>query len=381
MKHHFTAASRFAALSRTAAIAVLAIVVLAGCAKSGSPENETAAESAETAPGSGWYYFSDSGIHAAKSPSDIPARTFVPWTEAVRVSDAAVIDGTPTFLINHLGLMTGASESESSALHTDTALFPGMTAAGIYQTGTGTGIRVYRNSFFADNAAKADPAAGAVCLAGFDTASGTFPVLLTASDLGLSGNAQCVALDRIGSMWYASFKYEKDGKVEFEYLEFASFPARSTDTGSVDLSGIRKISAETYRTSVSPFSYEDAPDPLKSALTRLPAETAFNLKVYSRAAPSAQTYVRAGEGTPVDGSAFVSDERTAVLFADGTVYFSPNNTPDANQVFHLPALSRGYVYTNFILSGTKLVAAWEEQRFYETGRAGLLEITLPDTLY
>lgn len=381
MNHHNTAASLFLAPSRMAAIAFLSLLVLAGCAKSGPSGADSADVQAETAPGSGWYYFSDSGIHAAKSPSDIPARAFVPWTEAVRVSDAAVIDGTPTFLINHLGLMTGASEDTASALHTDSALFPAMTAAGVYHTERGTGIRVYRNSFFSETGGKTPPSGNAVCLAGFDGDTGTFPVLLRAADLGLPENAQCVALDRIGSMWYASFKYEAQGKVEFAYLEFSSFPKKNAETGAYDLSGIRQISAEGYRTSVSPFPYADAPDQLKSALSRLPPDTAFSLRVYSRAAASSQTYVRSGAGTPVDGSAFVSDERTAVLFADGTVYFSPNNAPADNQVFHLPALSRGYVYTNFILSGAKLVAAWEEQRFYETGRAGLLEITLPDTLY
>lgn len=51
------------------------------------------------------------------------------------------------------------------------------------------------------------------------------------------------------------------------------------------------------------------------------------------------------------------------------------------KAYKLPPLSGGYRYTGFLVSGTVLLAAWEEQRFYETGRAGILEIPLPNEVY
>lgn len=357
------------------------LLLSAGCAQRNS-DNKADAEATDTKTmsesaipqGAGWYYFSDTGIHPAPNPADIPARSFLPWTEAVRVSDAAIVNSVPALLINRLGLMTSGTGTEAPALHTD-SLFAGSTAAGILRTESGTAIRLYRNSFFGDGTASGD----GTFLADYDTATGTIRQSLSARDFALDDAAQCVALDRIGSMWYASFKLEKAGKVDFTYLEFESFPKKSES--SYDLSGIRKISSESYQKSVAPFYWSDAPDQLKSLLANLPETTAFTLKVYSRSARSTQTYLRQGEGTPVDGYAYLSDDTSAVLFADGTFCYSADNSSGKTQTLKLPALSSGYVYTAFVISGKSLLAAWEEQRFFETGRAGLLATALPDTVY
>ena len=90
--------------------------------------------------------------------------------------------------------------------------------------------------------------------------------------------------------------------------------------------------------------------------------------------------MREGTGTPVEGRALVSGHETAAPFADGSFYFRPAKSDAKVAHLQLPALSRGYVYTDFVIAGKKILAAWEEQRFFETGRAGLLEITLPDAV-
>lgn len=365
-------------------IAVFVLVLSAGCAR-----HDTAASQAnqvEVPQGSGWYYFSDTGIHSAVDPSEIPARVFVPWTQAVRVSDAAIVNGTPALLINHLGLMTTTNGTTASALHTDPAFFSSATAGGVYSTGSGTAIRLYRNTFFADDKKADDSAANAsdgsgTFLAAFDPDSGKFAPLLSAEDMGLPAEAQCVALDRIGSMWYASFKSEQNSKVEFTYLEFPALPSKKKSGSQADLSGIRKIPSADYQQSVTPFPFADAPDALKNLLSGIPESTAFNLRVRTETAPSAENYARAGNGNPVDGYAWLAENRAAALFADGTFYLKEGTDAEPCKVLHLPPLSRGYVYTHFIMAGKKMIAAWEEQRFYETGRAGLLEITIPDAVY
>lgn len=372
---------------------LLSLTIITGCtykqnaAASGTHETQTANERSSTEKNSGslWYYFSETGIHPALNPSEIPPRAFVPWTEAVRVADAAIVNKVPSFLINRLGLMTSASGSEGSTLRTD-SLFSSNTAAAIYNTGSKTVIRLYRNSFFSESRTSAgvNPSQD-VCLAAYNTETGSFSISLTATDLGLPVNAQCVALDRIGSMWYATFKHEKDNKVEFSYLEFESFPERKEGSASFDLTDIRKLSQDAYRKSVAPFSFSDAPESLKSILSVLPETTSFSLRVYSPVTRSAQLYVRGNrneeERRSVDGTAFVSDEKTAVLFADGTFYYRKDNSTEKTSILQLPSLSNGYVYTNFILTGKTLLVSWEEQRFFETGRTGLLEITLGDAVY
>ena len=271
--------------------------------------------------------------------------------------------------------MTCGSDNGVPALHTDT-LFSASTAAGIYQTETGTAIRLYRNSFFSESNASGG---SGICMASYDFDSGKFALSMTASDFGLDATSQCVALDRIGSMWYASFKLEKAGKVDFTYIEFESFPKKN-DSSGFDLSGIRKISSEAFQKSVSPFSWKDAPEQLISVLSGLPETMAFSLQVYSPTTRSTQIYTRKGDGTAVDGYAYITDDLAAVLFSDGTFYYSGDNSGGKTQISKLPSLSAGYVYTNFVISGKSLLTSWEEQRFFETGRAGLLVTTLPDAL-
>jgi len=344
----------------------------AGSSDSGSSQ---AADAPSAISGSHWYYFSDSGIHAASSPKEIPARVFRPWTEAVRVADSAVISGEPALLINRLGIMTTGTGTEAPALHREASLFPANTAGGIYRSGDSTLIRLYRSRFFADGKADASLPATA-CLARYD--GGSMTPFLSAPDFGLAASAQCVALDRIGSMWYASFKEESASRVDFTYLEFPSLPDKGNTEG---IAGIKRISNETYQKSVSPFAFTDAPQGLVSLLAGIPADTAFSLRVHSRSGESSQTFIKDGEGTPVQGTAFVSGNGTAALFADGSFYFNPESSGGKITRLKLPTLSRGYVYTDFVLTGKKILAAWEEQRFFETGRAGLLEISIPDEVY
>lgn len=324
-----------------------------------------------------WFYFSENGIHRVSSPSEIPSTPFKPWTEAIRVSDAAIINSSPVLLINHLGIMTSGSAGSPPALHKD-SLFFGNTAAGLYRTDQGTAIRFYRNSFFSESKPKnySSP-----CLALYDSVAGTFSPLLKSEDFGLDDSNQCVALDRIGSRWYASFKSETPNKVIFTYLEFEDFPKLEENSPTFIHSESRKISSETYQESVRPFPLSRAPEQLIELLSAIPESTSVNIKLYSRSTKSIQSYTRKGDTSPVEGSAFVSEDRTAVLFSDGTFLYRPDNSSSNRMILKLPTLSSGYVYTNFVLSGKTLLAAWEEQRFFETGRAGLLENPLPNEVY
>jgi len=356
---------------------LLALIVIAtGCApKKAEPTVTMDPEvtAVQDSSGPAWYWFSDAGIHRAESPATIPGRAFEPWTEAIRVADAAILEGTPSLLINHLGVL--APGSAGTGLHVDSSRFPNHTAAGFYRTESGTAIRFYRNSIFAE-----DTKSG-IALAGYDPASGSLSDLLFAADLGVPGQAQCVALDRVGSMWYAAFKNDQDGKVEFIYLEFPSFPVRNPENGAYDLSAFRKLDTTAYQESVAPFSWGSAPEQLRAMLSSIPTETALSVRIHSRSARAPQVYVREGTGDPLTCRAWVSDDATSALFADGTFYFRADNSTDSVKTMRLPALSRGYSYGEYVLIGKKLVVAWEEQRFYETGRAGLLEIQLPDVLY
>jgi|GEM_PF-1079941 hypothetical protein len=357
-------------------IAALSLVTLSGCRQKRADSSSQDAERPIAAPAGnapGWYYFSEAGVHRVAHPSEIPARAFAPWTEAVRVTDAAAFSGAPALLVNRLGVMTVSSGGEAASFHTDPILFPAATAAGFYLAPDGPSVRFYRNSVFAESRPEAEIRAGPF-LALWDRAAGLFTPLYAAADFGVPDGSQCVALDRIGSMWYASFKSERDGKVEFTYLEFPRFPERA-ETG-VRLADVRRIDADAYQRSVRPFPYESAPEALRTLLARVPESTAISVRVHAPGLVAPETYRRDAEGAePVSGTAWLTGPTRAALFADGTLYVAEGGATEA-RVLRLPPLSAGYRYTEFVLSGRTLIAAWEEQRFFETGRAGLLEVNL-----
>lgn len=359
-------------MKRMLILAVAALFISCGGNTSRQQTEVSAEQPAEASVKTGpqWFYLSENGIHQADNPASIPARTFRPWTEAVRVTDAAIIQGAPVFLINKLGIMAGGAAGSAPALHRD-SLLAAATSGGIYRTDTGAGIRLFRNSIFAEGEG---PGGEQPCMIEWNPSTGSVSPWLSSLDFGLSKEAQMVALDRIGTRWYASFKTVTSSKVDFDYIEFQQFPQK----GAPASAGMRKINQDQYISAITPFSFADAPEQLVSLLEVIPESTGLTVRTYSRSAKAGQTYQRSGEGGSVDASAYVSDDRTAVLFSDGTFYYRPDNTSRKRVILRLPALSSGYVYTSFIITGKSLLASWEEQRFYETGRAGLLETSLPD---
>ncbi|MBN1615859.1 MAG: hypothetical protein JW875_01000 [Spirochaetales bacterium] len=355
------------------AIVVLLFLSFSACSSRSGDKDQTAADTSVTpaieTTRSGWYYLSEQGIHSVSSPAVIPAREFTPWTESPRVSDMAVINGRPSFLINRIGVMSGSANGLQSALHAHPEQFSSVTAAGFIQTNGKTGIRVYTNSFFA---APQGVGPQDVFLLYYAPVSGMVTPWLTVQEMGLDPLNQCVALDQVGSMWYASFKKESNEKITFTYLEFDSFPLAATS---------RKIDADSYRRAVSPFPFSGIPEGIKTLLSSIPESTPLLLSVYSPTRMGVQYWAREGEGAPLEGKAVTYQDQSAVLFPDGTLYLAADGMSQSGKTLRLPRLAEGYIYTYFMISGSKLVAAWEERRFFETGRAGLLEIPLPDGIY
>lgn len=85
--------------------------------------------------------------------------------------------------------------------------------------------------------------------------------------------------------------------------------------------------------------------------------------------------------------AILSQSWSGALFEDGTLFLEGalpgkhilrGGKPVA---IRLPKLPAGFVYSNFVISGTTLYAGWEETSFYKTGRSGFIQVNLDKTLY
>lgn len=347
--------------------AALCILILSSCNNRQSAVPSTPAE-----PSSPWYYFDEDSVRSALDPAAIPFPGFQAWTEARRAASVGFMEGTPVLLVNKLGLIYPDSEN-GVRLVGDKTMFRERTSGSLHAWNGEVAVRLYRNSFFSSQ-----------------TTNGTEPFLVTVTegslllrlypaDLGLAPEAQCVALDRVGSMWYAAFKQEKADRIDFTYLEFEYLPEMDKGGTVIRLPTIRRISADTWRTSISPFPVEQADRAIRDLVSLLPDNTALSLQVNRATGSGPVLYTRRGEEPALEGIALQDDGITALLFADGTFYYSQEGRSGV-RVLSLPKLSRGYVYGPFILSGNRLIAAWEERRFFETGRAGLLEADLSDVL-
>jgi hypothetical protein len=83
----------------------------------------------------------------------------------------------------------------------------------------------------------------------------------------------------------------------------------------------------------------------------------------------------------------IAESWSCVLFEDGTLFIEGalpgkhilrNGKPVA---IRLPKLPGGFVYSDFVISGSTLYAAWEETDFYSIKRSGFLSVDLEKTLY
>ena len=86
-------------------------------------------------------------------------------------------------------------------------------------------------------------------------------------------------------------------------------------------------------------------------------------------------------------TAILAESWSAALFEDGTLFIEGalegkhilrNGRP---VVIRLPVLPENFVYSDFVITGTSLYAAWEETSFYKIGRSGFLYVDLENTLY
>ena len=90
---------------------------------------------------------------------------------------------------------------------------------------------------------------------------------------------------------------------------------------------------------------------------------------------STQKYDKDGTGF------FVHVDNHGTLYIEGALpgkHILRGGKPVA---IRLPKLDKGYIYSDFVISGTTLYAAWEATDFYKIKRSGFLSVDLDSTLY
>ncbi|MBO4727430.1 MAG: hypothetical protein J5631_03280 [Spirochaetaceae bacterium] len=380
-------------------LSVMLFFTFYSCKKTEKPESEQeqtteitetpVEETVKYIPVLRWSCFTKDGIEEIESPYDVPATIFRPWTETLRVAGAAKISNNSYFLINRLGLLLLPDSLEKQPeLITDAMYFTDTTVSNLVSVENNPVFHVYRNSFFNSKASESP----LPFLIQYRTENKIFFPLLRVTDLELNPTAETVHLMYDGSSWTAAFKTSTKEKIDFNYLQFFSYEPLISLTSVPKPEQIQKqeLSIDLFKQIVCNYEFEKAPERVKKLLVQIPQKFSLDLNYSNEKSGTPVNYVRQGaaenallfKGTVKDfGTCVIS------LFEDGTTYFSgalPNTYILRNGkpvVFRLPKLPKGFIYNDFVISGNILYAAWEEEFFYQTARAGFISVDLKKLLY
>ena len=386
-------------ISSKSLLLILIPLFLSGCSKKEKQLPAQNAVSVEiTKKNHTWFYFDTLSYHKVDKPQHAPAQPVKPWTETIRISssnNAAEGNDDPLAyaIVNRLGVMK--FNNEQIFLSPDVTLFNDRTAGNLVFLKNVPVFSVYKSSFFnntiVDPNYKNDDSAH-LFLVQFDKDSKISYPLVNSNSLTPKKNSEVTDFYWNGIEWYCSIKTISDTKNEFTYVKFTPLiPLLSVSPSIADKSiFVEEIDVDTFRDKKKQMRYRDAPDRIKKLLSGFDAKLPFELEVKSAGGTSPRyysNYVADTTKKELHAKAILSQSWSAALFEDGTLFLEGalpgrhilrSGMPVA---IRLPKLPVGFIYTDFVISGTTLYAAWEESSFYETGRAGFLQVNLDRTLY
>jgi len=346
-----------------------------------------------------WYYFSNTNYHLVDRPQNTPAQAAKPWTESIRISSAnnefctQNSDSKAFAVVNRLGIL--AFNDDVISLSPDTSLFTDRTAGNLVFLNNVPVFSVYKSAFFNDTILAPDyknDSSAHLFLLQFDSdAKVSYPVL-NCNNITDKTNSEVTDFYWNGLEWCCSIKTISDIKNEFSYIRFkplVTLLSLSPSTAENKLE-VEECDADFFRNCRVHYNYSDAPDRIKKLLAGFDTKLPFIIEVKNAGGSSPRIFennISNSTEKELNAKAILSASWSAALFEDGTLFLEGalpgkhilrSGKPIA---IRLPKLPVGFVYSDFVISGTTLYAAWEESSFYKTGRAGFLQVNLERTLY
>ena len=386
-----------------AALLCLMALLLCGCKKKDkAPKEPDFVEIGSQRSDHAWYYFTQDGFAQVDLPRNAPFAGSFPYTEAVRISSAnngaTNPDGSVKAyaLANRLGVI--CFEDDNVTVAKDVNIFSNRTASNLVFIDGIPLFSVYKSAFFNDtitSAAYKKDTSTHLFLVQFDDASKISYPVINSTNLTDKLNSEVTDFYWDGKDWYCSIKSLSDeaaGKTDFSYIKFspAAPLASISPVSASDLITIKESSVNEFRQVMSVKSYDQAPERIRNMLKGFDQSIPFVIEVKSAGGSSARIYENQAPGsfeTELKAKAIISQSWSAVLFEDGTL-FVEGALPGKHILrggkavaIRLPKLDQGYVYSDFVISGTILYAAWEESDFYKVSRSGFLSVDLDSTLY
>ena len=382
---------------------VLFAILFSGCKKNNKPRDTKNSIDVEiTKSNHAWYYFSNITFNRIDRPQNAPLQNHKPWTEAIRISSAnnsAEVDerSTAYAVVNRLGMIK--FEEEAIFLSPDVSLFSDRTAGNLVFMNNTPLFSVYKSAFFNDTIVEPEYKkndSAHLFLVQFDPVTKIAYPIVNCNNITDKPNSEITDFYWNGLEWCCSIKTITETRNEFSYVKFKPLVPLLTLSPSSATSSISvtETNVEYFRASKNQLDYENAPDRIKKLVLGFEKKVPFTIEVKNAGGASPRIYTNNGKnGSKFNGErelsakAILSQSWSAALFEDGTLFLEGalpgrhilrSGKPVA---MRLPKLPAGYVYSDFVISGTTLYAAWEESSFYKTGRSGFLQVNLDRTLY
>ena len=344
-----------------------------------------------------WFYFSRNEICEADKIQNVPQTKEFPWTEARRISSAnntvnPESEGKAFAIVNRMGII--CFEDDKFTFAKDNNLFNDRTAGNIAFLNDTPVYTVYKSSFFNDTITednyKKDNSQHLFLLQFDDNAKISYPVL-NCNNLTDESNTEVIDFNWDGMDWLCCLKTINNNKIEFSYIKWAPTVSLLEVSPSTAKNKIRisESDVDTFRTAKTQYDFSKAPDRIKKLLDGFTEKLSFSIEVKNAGGTGAKIYensVSSDEKT-LNAKAIISHSWSCAIFEDGTLFIEgalPGKhilRQGKTVAIRLPKLPPDFVYSDFVISGTTLYAAWEEKDFYNIGRSGFLKVNLEDTLY
>lgn len=378
-------------------------LLLTGCGKKNKTKAEIPAETPTVNVKNGshtWYCFGRDSIVKIDKPQSAPYNPMTPWTEAVRISSANVCveneetgDTKAFAIVNRLGVLS--FNDGEVVLAPDVTLFTDRTCGNLVFLNETPVFTVYKSAFFNDTITDPlykDEKTQHLFLVQFDDTTKISYPIVNCNNLTTEPNSEITDSSWDGLNWTCSVKTITDVKNIFSYITWKpTAPLLSiSPITAKDNIVIEEIDADTFRNAQVQLNYRNAPERVKKLLAGFSSSVPFNLELKSAGGSSPRAYVNELPESPkqvLNAKGIIAQSWSCVLFEDGTMFIEGalpgkhilrGGKPIA---IRLPKLPAGYVYSDFVISGTTLYAAWEETTFYQTARSGFLQVNLEKSLY
>ena len=360
-----------------------------------------------------WYYFTDSEVLTVDKPQNVPSKTFVPWTEAVRISSAnnsssesltglagnLISEQNAFALVNRLGMLY--LNGGKFVLEKDVAMFENNTVQNLVFFNDTPLFSIYKSSFFNDTISARNyrnDDSQHLFLVQFDVNTGVSYPIINSSNITNLPDTEVVDYSYDGKNWLCCLKTVNENRVGFSYVKWTpTAPLLSLSPATANENIIlTDATVDAYRGSKKPLEYSTAPERVKKLLSGFSHKVSFSIEVKTAGGYSSRRYVNQVIGKQKDSNeseeelkatAIISESWSAALFEDGT-FFIEGALPGKHILrggkpvaIRLPKLPPRFVYSDFVISGTTLYAAWEETDFFKTNRSGFLSLDLDSTLY